>query len=53
MLMSEAYAQTPGEWTWMSGVSSGNYIGDFGIMGITDLIEKNDHVIQHKLNLRS
>lgn len=34
VLMSGAHAQTPGEWTWMSGVSSGNYIGNFGTMGI-------------------
>ena len=33
-IISKTHAQTPGEWTWVSGVSSGNYIGNFGTMGI-------------------
>lgn len=52
-LMSGTFSQTPGEWTRMSGVSSGNYIGNFGTMGIPDLNEKKDNALQPNLNLRS
>lgn len=34
------YAQTPGEWTWMSGVSSANYVGNFGTLGIPAVTNK-------------
>lgn len=52
VLMSGTYAQTPGEWTWMCGVSAGNYIGDFGTMGMPDLNERKDHALQPKSILR-
>jgi hypothetical protein len=34
------YAQAPGEWTWMSGESSDDYIGDFGTLGIASSTNK-------------
>ncbi len=51
--MSGAYAQTPGEWTWMSGVTSANYVGNFGTLGMPDFNEKVDNALRPKLILRS
>ncbi len=34
MLLSNTIAQTPGEWTWVNGDNSMNYIGSYGTMGV-------------------
>ena len=34
MPLINTIAQTPGEWTWVNGDSSMNYVGNFGTMGV-------------------
>jgi hypothetical protein len=34
LVLSSATAQTPGQWVWLSGDSSGSFLGNFGIQGV-------------------
>lgn len=34
------YAQTPGQWTWVSGSNQNNYAGSYGVLGVADTSSK-------------
>ncbi len=40
MLFNNIIAQTPGEWTWVNGDSSMNYVGNFGTIGVPSTTNK-------------